>query len=65
MSSSKKISVTIYVTPEQHAAVNRVHERTRVPRAVVYREAIDMVLAKYADTINDQTVMDFGDHDAE
>lgn len=60
--SLKKISTTIYVTPEQHAAVEKIHLRTRVPRAVVYRQAIDMVLAKYADKIIDQTELDFGDH---
>lgn len=63
--SSKKISITIYVTPEQQAAVNLLHERTRVPRAVVYREGIDLVLEKYADKITAQTELEFRCHDVE
>ncbi len=61
----RMVSITIYVTPEQHAEVNLLHERTRVPRAVVYREGIDLVLAKYADALVDQTQMDFGDNVAD
>ncbi len=44
----KKISTTIYVTPEQSDALKLLHERTKVPVAVYIREGIDLVLRHYA-----------------
>jgi hypothetical protein len=46
--SRKKISTTIYVTPEQNDSLKLLHERTKVPVAVFIREGIDLVLAHYA-----------------
>jgi hypothetical protein len=46
--SRKKISTTIYVTPEQNEQLKLLHGRTKVPIAVFIREGIDMVLAKHA-----------------
>lgn len=46
--SRKKISTTIYVTPEQNEQLKLLHARTKVPVAVFIREGIDMVLAKHA-----------------
>ena len=43
----KKLSTTIYITPEQDARLKLLHERTKVPIAVYIREGIDLVLAKY------------------
>ncbi len=43
----KKISTTIYVTPEQSDQLKLLHERTKVPVAVYIREGIDMVLQHY------------------
>ncbi|MCA9602357.1 MAG: ribbon-helix-helix domain-containing protein, partial [Myxococcales bacterium] len=45
----KKISTTIYVTPEQNEKLKLLHERTKVPVAVYIREGIDLVLEQHAD----------------
>jgi Ribbon-helix-helix domain len=45
--SRKKISTTIYVTPEQSDRLRLLHERTKVPIAVYIREGIDLVLEQY------------------
>ncbi|MBV9945828.1 MAG: ribbon-helix-helix domain-containing protein [Myxococcales bacterium] len=45
--SRKKISTTIYVTPEQAERLRLLHERTKVPVAVYIREGIDLVLRQY------------------
>jgi hypothetical protein len=45
--SRKKISTTIYVTPEQSERLRLLHERTKVPVAVYIREGIDLVLRQY------------------
>ncbi len=44
----KKISTTIYVTPEQADKLKLLHDRTKVPVAVYIREGIDLVLRHYA-----------------
>ena len=46
--SRKKISTTIYVTPEQSDKLKLLHERTKVPVAVYIREGIDLVLRHYS-----------------
>ncbi len=46
--SRKKISTTIYVTPEQNDQLKLLHSRTNVPIAVYIREGIDLVLARHA-----------------
>jgi len=45
--SRKKISTTIYVTPEQDERLRLLHQRTKVPVAVYIREGIDLVLRQY------------------
>lgn len=45
--SRKKLSTTIYVTPEQNDRLKLLHERTKVPVAVYIREGIDLVLRQY------------------
>jgi hypothetical protein len=45
--SRKKISTTIYVTPEQSERLRLLHDRTKVPIAVYIREGIDLVLEQY------------------
>jgi len=44
----KKISTTIYVTPEQNEQLKLLHERTKVPASVYIREGIDLMLRHYA-----------------
>ncbi len=43
----RKLSTTIYITPEQSERLRILHERTKVPVSVYIREGIDLVLAKY------------------
>lgn len=50
----KKISTTVYITPEQNEALHILHNRTKVPVAVYIREGIDLVLQKYADQLPGQ-----------
>lgn len=45
--SRKKISTTVYITPEQNERLHLLHDRTKVPVAVYIREGIDLVLKKY------------------
>ena len=43
----KKISTTVYITPEQDARLKALHQRTKVPVAEYIRQGIDLVLEKY------------------
>lgn len=53
----KKISTTIYVTPEQSDKLKVLHERTKVPVAVYIREGIDLVLKHYAHLLPGQLAL--------
>jgi hypothetical protein len=61
--SRKKISTTIYVTPEQSDKLKQLHDRTKVPVAVYIREGIDLVLHKYANQLPGQLSLDAKDED--
>lgn len=50
----KKISTTIYITPEQNEQLKTLHNRTKVPVAVYIREGIDLVLDKHRDELPGQ-----------
>jgi hypothetical protein len=56
--SRKKISTTIYVTPEQSDKLRLLHERTKVPVAVYIREGIDLVLRHYTHLLPGQLPLD-------
>jgi predicted DNA-binding protein len=43
----KKISTTVYITPEQDERLKELHERTKVPVAEYIRQGIDLVLKQY------------------
>jgi predicted DNA-binding protein len=43
----RKISTTIYITPEQDERLKLLHRRTKVPVAEYIRQGIDMVLDHY------------------
>jgi hypothetical protein len=58
--SRKKISTTIYVTPEQSEKLKLLHERTKVPVAVYIREGIDLVLRHYSSLLPGQLPLDGG-----
>ena len=45
--SRKKISTTVYITPEQDELLKALHHRTKVPVAEYIRQGIDLVLDKY------------------
>ncbi len=45
--SRKKVSTTVYITPEQNERLHLLHQRTKVPVAVYIREGIDLVLKNY------------------
>jgi hypothetical protein len=53
----KKISTTIYVTPEQADKLKLLHDRTKVPVAVYIREGIDLVLRHYAHLLPGQLAL--------
>ena len=53
----KKISTTIYVTPEQADKLKLLLERTKVPVAVYIREGIDLVLRHYAHLLPGQLAL--------
>ncbi len=54
----KKVSTTIYITPDQNDRLKLLHERTKVPVAVFIREGIDMVHDKHADQLPGQLTLD-------
>ena len=54
----KKISTTIYITPEQNDQLKVLHERTKVPVAVYIREGIDLVLQRHHDQLPGQLTLD-------
>ena len=54
----KKISTTIYITPEQNERLKQLNQRTKVPIAVFIREGIDMVLEKHKDELPGQLTLD-------
>lgn len=56
--SRKKISTTIYITPEQNDQLKVLHERTKVPIAVYIREGIDLVLERYAHQLPGQLALE-------
>lgn len=54
----KKISTTIYITPEQNDRLKLLHDRTKVPVAVYIREGIDLVLERHKDQLPGQLSLD-------
>jgi hypothetical protein len=56
--SRKKVSTTIYITPEQADRLRLLHDRTKVPIAVYIREGIDMVLKHYDHMLPGQMSLD-------
>lgn len=54
----KKISTTVYITPEQSERLKLLHERTRVPVAEYIRQGIDLVLEQYRGNLPGQLTLD-------
>jgi predicted DNA-binding protein len=53
----KKISTTIYITPEQNERLKLLHERTKVPVAEYIRQGIDLVLDQYRGALPGQLTL--------
>ena len=51
----KKISTTIYITPEQNELLKLLNQKTKVPVAEYIRQGIDLVLERYKDELPGQT----------
>jgi predicted DNA-binding protein len=54
----KKISTTIYITPEQNERLKVLNVRTKVPVAEYIRQGIDLVLDKYKGNLPGQLSLD-------
>ncbi len=54
----KKISTTVYITPEQDEQLKILHRRTKVPVAEYIRQGIDLVLQKYRGDLPGQLTLD-------
>jgi predicted DNA-binding protein len=54
----KKISTTVYITPEQAERLKLLHDRTRVPVAEYIRQGIDLVLEQYRGALPGQLSLD-------
>ena len=52
--SRKKISTTVYITPEQDAALKMLNAKTKVPVAEYIRQGIELVLEKYKENLPGQ-----------
>ena len=50
----KKISTTVYITPEQNEKLKQLNEKTKVPVAEYIRQGIDMVLERHHDQLPGQ-----------
>ncbi len=51
----KKISTTIYITPEQNEMLKLLNQKSKVPVAEYIRQGIDLVLERYKDLLPGQT----------
>jgi hypothetical protein len=54
----KKISTTIYITPEQNEMLKLLNQKTKVPVAEYIRQGIDLVLKKYSSVLPGQATFD-------
>ena len=50
----KKISTTVYITPEQDERLKELNDRTKVPVAEYIRQGIDLVLKEYGHLLSGQ-----------
>ena len=55
----KKVTTTVYITPEQEYLLKRLHDRTKVPVAEYIRQGIDLILAQYKDLLPGQVAFPF------
>ncbi|MFO0599432.1 MAG: ribbon-helix-helix domain-containing protein [Myxococcaceae bacterium] len=50
----KKISTTIYITPEQNELLKLLNQKTKVPVAEYIRQGIDLILEKHKEELPGQ-----------
>lgn len=55
----KKISTTIYITPEQDQQLKALNRLTKVPVAEYIRQGIDLILEQHRDQIPGQQLLMF------
>ncbi len=53
----KKISTTIYITPEQNELLKLLNQKTKVPVAEYIRQGIDLILEKHRDDLPGQQTL--------
>ena len=58
----KKISTTVYITPEQNDLLKQLNEKTKVPVAEFIRQGIDLVLDREKRNLPGQMTFE-GDRD--
>ena len=54
----KKISTTVYITPEQDERLKLLHQKTKVPVAEYIRQGIDLVLDRERSHLPGQLSLD-------
>ncbi len=54
----KKLSTTVYITPEQNEKLKLLNDKTKVPVAEYIRQGIDLVLEKYKQHLPGQLSFD-------
>ena len=54
----KKVSTTIYITPEQNELLKALNQKSKVPVAEYIRQGIDLVLEKYKAQLPGQSTFD-------
>jgi Ribbon-helix-helix domain len=54
----KKISTTVYITPEQNDLLKQLHDKTKVPVAEYIRQGIDLVLERERERLPGQLTLD-------
>ena len=54
----KKITTTVYITPEQDELLKLLNQKTKVPVAEYIRQGIDLVLDKYQSQLPGQATFD-------
>ncbi len=54
----KKVSTTVYITPEQNEQLKLLNQKTRVPVAEYIRQGIDLVLEKQRHNLPGQLTLE-------
>ncbi|MES1165658.1 MAG: ribbon-helix-helix domain-containing protein [Verrucomicrobiota bacterium] len=54
----KKISTTVYITPEQDEQLKQLHDKTKVPVAEFIRQGIDLILDRERRNLPGQMTFD-------